>query len=315
MGHTFPEQPTVCTMRLAGGGSLACCCEDYGIDHSENQHSALHDARAAARLMQVLLLDEPPTAAKYRRLPPIKWPGIAKLSSITLTRAQSRDRQKEPPTYVQKLLTRSGGDAVIASDDPAELAYAALLDRVLEDRRIDESEGESLVELATRWGLHGQQIMSIHRQYVQRLAAAAVADGIVTDAERRDLNLVCCLLGVTAAELDNLVKTASNTLAKGATRSTVVGTSQDREALNGKRVCFTGECQCRVSGELISREMAENLAASAGLTVAQSVTKRLDLLVVADPQTQSGKAKKAQQYGIRILHEPVFWQMLGVDVE
>jgi DNA polymerase-3 subunit epsilon len=54
---------------------------------------------------------------------------------------------------------------------------------------------------------------------------------------------------------------------------------------------------------------------AAGLEVADSVTKKLDILVVADPHTQSGKARKARQYGTRIVHEPVFWQMLGVTVK
>ena len=44
------------------------------------------------------------------------------------------------------------------------------------------------------------------------------------------------------------------------------------------------------------------------------MTKKLDLLVVADPLTQSGKAKKARQYGIRIMHKPVFWRALGLEV-
>lgn len=46
-----------------------------------------------------------------------------------------------------------------------------------------------------------------------------------------------------------------------------------------------------------------------------SVTKKLDILVVADPQTQSTKAKKARQYGLRIVHEPEFWRMLGIATE
>jgi DNA polymerase-3 subunit epsilon len=61
--------------------------------------------------------------------------------------------------------------------------------------------------------------------------------------------------------------------------------------------------------------MAEQLAVKKGLRVLPSVTKKLDLLVVADPNTQSGKAKKARQYGIRIVHEPVFWRALGVPID
>ncbi len=68
-------------------------------------------------------------------------------------------------------------------------------------------------------------------------------------------------------------------------------------------------------GGLISREMAEQLAVDKGPRVLPSVTKKLDLLVVADANTQSSKAKKARQYGIRILYEPVFWRLLGVPID
>jgi DNA polymerase-3 subunit epsilon len=87
------------------------------------------------------------------------------------------------------------------------------------------------------------------------------------------------------------------------------------ESLAGKSVCFTGECQCRIDGERISRELAMRLAAERGMLVMTSVTKKLDVLVVADPHTQSTKAKKARDYGSRVLHEPVFWRALGVHVE
>lgn len=66
---------------------------------------------------------------------------------------------------------------------------------------------------------------------------------------------------------------------------------------------------------MISREFAEELATRAGLVVVDSVTKKLDLLVLADPHSQSGKAKKARQYGIRIMHEPVFWKAIGINAE
>jgi DNA polymerase-3 subunit epsilon len=61
--------------------------------------------------------------------------------------------------------------------------------------------------------------------------------------------------------------------------------------------------------------MAEKLVTGKGLIVVPSVTKKLDLLVVADPNTQSGKTKKARQYGIRVIHEPTLWRLLGIDVD
>ncbi len=49
--------------------------------------------------------------------------------------------------------------------------------------------------------------------------------------------------------------------------------------------------------------------------MAESVTKKLDLLVVSDPLSQSGKAQKARQNGTRIMSELVFCKMLGLEVE
>jgi len=44
-------------------------------------------------------------------------------------------------------------------------------------------------------------------------------------------------------------------------------------------------------------------------------TRKLDLLVLADPDTQFGKAKKARSYGTRLMGEVVFWAALGVSVD
>lgn len=38
------------------------------------------------------------------------------------------------------------------------------------------------------------------------------------------------------------------------------------------------------------------------------------MLVVADPDSLSGKARKAREYEIRIVAEVAFWSMIGVEV-
>jgi hypothetical protein len=69
----------------------------------------------------------------------------------------------------------------------------------------------------------------------------------------------------------------------------------------GVRICFTGTAQDS-AGQIVERWEMEQLAASAGLTPVQSVTKtRCEVLVTAEAGTQSGKARKAQEYG-----KPVF---------
>ena len=64
-----------------------------------------------------------------------------------------------------------------------------------------------------------------------------------------------------------------------------------------------------------TRDVAEAMAEAAGLIIAPRVTKKVDILVVADPDTASGKAKKAREYGIRIIAERPFWQKIGVAVD
>ncbi len=64
----------------------------------------------------------------------------------------------------------------------------------------------------------------------------------------------------------------------------------------------------------MTRELAQQLAERAGMVVAPRVTKRLDMLVVADPDSLSGKARKAREYGVRIIAETAFWSMIGVEV-
>ncbi|MCV7170818.1 AAA family ATPase [Mycobacterium manitobense] len=69
----------------------------------------------------------------------------------------------------------------------------------------------------------------------------------------------------------------------------------------GMRICFTGTAQDR-SGRIVERPEMERLAAEAGLTPVKTVSKtRCDVLVTAEVGTQSGKARKAQEYG-----KPVF---------
>ena len=68
----------------------------------------------------------------------------------------------------------------------------------------------------------------------------------------------------------------------------------------GIQVCFTGAAVDAVGRDL-DRDYLEQLATQHGLTPTRSVTaKACDLLVAADPSTQSGKAAKARKFGTPI---------------
>jgi DNA polymerase-3 subunit epsilon len=177
------------------------------------------------------------------------------------------------------------------------------LEQSLEDRTVNEFEAVQLQELAISLGLSGSQMAEAHRAFLGNVARIAMADGELSPSESRDYLRVAQLLGMSdesAMELLNAVNSDP--------------TSLPTEDLSGKSVCFTGDSQCRMEGQRIDKNLAEELAAGAGLKVAKSVTKKLDILVVADPDSMSGKAKKAREYGTRILAERVFWPKIGVFV-
>ena len=67
----------------------------------------------------------------------------------------------------------------------------------------------------------------------------------------------------------------------------------------GTRVCFTGEAI--VDGHVANRAMLEKIATLAGMLPLKSVTKKCDVLVAADPLSQSGKARTARDRGIPII--------------
>ena len=309
IGVRIPETPLLCTCRLCGRRSLTECCNEFGITFDGIPHCALTDARATARLVTLLCTDDIMLLDRYR-ITGISWPDVVPQHTSCLSRDQSQIMLREPPRFLQRLVSKIHHD--VDASTPNVLAYLTLIDRILEDRTIDTDEENALVDAALRWELTTTQIFDAHKSYIYSLAVQALADGVVSDAERRDLYVVAKLLGQDDSGLDDVLKSAASQLSSA--RGGTVQMPTENE-LSGKTVCFTGELQTSIKGHPLTRDIAEALAQQAGLIIANTVTKKLDILVVADPNTQSGKAKKARGYGIRILSDTVFWRVIGVTVD
>jgi ATP-dependent DNA helicase PIF1 len=124
-------------------------------------------------------------------------------------------------------------------------------------------------------------------------ARQSVADQLRAAAERARL----------PAEVVDRLREASTLLGVEIVSNAVSFGADDIAAVlvPGSRVCFTGTAQDS-TGRVVERWEMEELAASAGLKPVSSVTKtRCEVLVVAEAGTQSGKARKAGEYG-----KPVF---------
>jgi DNA polymerase III subunit epsilon len=308
MGHVLPALRLLCTME-ALGGRLVDCCRDYGIE-LEQTHSALHDAHAAGRLLAYWLAERESdqdllSLARTSFGAASDWPQVAP-SGVAVSREAAGRLRSAHTAYLARLVPRLPVAAGVGA--PVAFArYYALLDQVLEDRRVAEAEQVEVERLAAEWGLTSGEARDAHVAYITRLVAQAVADGIVTPAERRDLEEVATALGIESTLLEALLR-------DGVAAGGVAPGTKPNCSLSGKTVCFTGELRSSIDGELVTRTDAEHLAAQAGLIVLRGVTKKLDILVLADPDTQSGKAKKARGYGTRLMAEAVFWNELGVRV-
>ena len=116
---------------------------------------------------------------------------------------------------------------------------------------------------------------------------------MVTAAERDDLDAVAHLLDLDPAEVDAA-------LARGPGGDAGVGGFRLDP---GDLVVFTGEMS-------VPRPVWEKRAEAAGLVPRSAVTKKVKLVVAADPDSLSGKARKATDYGIPIVTEDAFAVML-----
>ena len=78
-----------------------------------------------------------------------------------------------------------------------------------------------------------------------------------------------------------------------------------RGALSGQSFCFTGTLNS------MPRADAEDLVRAAGGTAKSTVTADLSYLVTNEPESGTGKARKARELGIAILSEDQFLEMVG----
>lgn len=315
LGFDVPVVPEtcLCTLRWAARllptapRSLAGCCGHVGIP-LDGAHAALVDATATAALLGHYLqllgrgAADVDTSEWWRACELAEtttWPAVPMRDAECCHRGAGAADAEVP--FLSRIV-----EHLPATCGPAEhQEYLSLLDRALLDRFLSAREREALVGLAHELGIDRPTAARLHRDYVAGLALEAVRDGVVTEDEVTDLVGVAELLSVEKGELLGLIEEACREagLCEGAGGADGAG-AVDRFALRpGDRVVFTGE---------MSRPREEwiRLASAAGLVPHPSVTKSVALVVAADPDSLSGKARKAEAFGIPIVGEQAFARML-----
>ncbi|GAA3102651.1 exonuclease domain-containing protein [Streptosporangium carneum] len=286
----------VCTMAwsaefLPGAPrNLADCCARAGIPLN-GHHDALVDAHAAAGLLRHYLDlagPRPPWTPLLGMSRSFPWPVITGSGAAGVRRGVSAERD---PHFLARIAERPSCPA----DPGRAAAYLTLLDEALLDHHVSVAEADALVGLAARLDLGRADVAGLHLNYLTVLAGAALAEGPVTEDDRHELDLVATLLGLSTESAARALADASASPRPGFARFRLSP---------GDLVVFTGE----MDG---ARDEWELRARQAGYVPHGYITKRVRLLVAADPDSLSTKARKARDYGIPIVTPDAFARMLG----
>lgn len=300
------EIPHVCTMRLGaqfglgGSAALSACCDAFGVQNTL-AHSAGADSLATAQLLSAYLTAtrEAPGWSDY-------WAAYAEAAAaFSYPQGQSNGvmwQRRDEVIDEQHFLQRISVNAKHPRATGVEADYLALLDRCLLDRVISVSEAQQLASVAEELGLSRFEVESLHAEYYQSLAQVAWADGVLTDDEKQDLTAVAELLQVSSDVADRSSRSAPQSPSPE-TRSTGADTHTMGARAVNEFILAAGD-QIVLTGEMSRPRSAwEDELRALGYVPHGAITKKVRLLVAADPDSLSGKAKKARDYGIPIVTE------------
>ena len=274
LGVLFDPGAGLCTLR-ATGQKLGAACDRFGVQ-LRAQHRAFTDARATAELARQI------GAGEQRDFAATK---VGYLASTPNPRTLRREAAGADISDLARVVSH----AYYPYSDEAMLQYLDALDWVLDDRYIDEQEHAEINHLADSLGISSALRARAHRAYLASIIAAAERDGIITEVEQQLIKQVADALEIGDVVIPDITAVPSDSILR-----------------EGMRVCFTGEA------ESIPRNELEERTAFAGMQPVQSVTKKgCDLLVAADTASQSGKTRKARQYGISVMALVDFLDQIG----
>lgn len=295
---TLDRNAGLCTMKLAGrylpnsSRSLSSCCRSLGIVNLK-AHSALDDAIAAAGLLSHYIKSTPGFSSEWadvcERSMAIEWPTInSKKAAIPRAEVESSSEIH----FVQRLISRAPRSNLY----PEANSYLDLLDRALVDRHLSAHEITDLISVAELLNLSKEDVESLHSDYFSGLAKIAYEDGYLSEEELSDLEKVAVALGIGEVDIELIAKTERESAYKPKLQNTL-------RITKGDSIVFTGG-----DGD---REDLTYQAKSLGLRVAGGVSGKTNYLVASDPDSLSGKARKARELGVPIISYEQYASMIN----
>lgn len=280
----------MCTRRLSrellpgAPEKLASALETLELSN-DRPHAALSDAEATADLYRELATRYDFPTANVGGLPvkSLLSPFSANFTAEPVLARPTVSNAQD--SWLERLSGHVPDTGLREVDEYRSRLRAAML-----DGNLSASETEQLIATAHSLGIGRDDALEIHGEYLRQLAVEAWADGVISEVERAYISDAAEQLGVSPREVDALLA------------EPVAGESNRIGLGPGDRVTFTGVLA-------LGRDNWESRAQSAGLNVG-GVTKSSALLVSANPDSMSGKARKAREYGVPIVDETTFARLL-----
>lgn len=298
---------SLCTMQLArhflpgAGRSLHDCCAAYDIENVD-AHRALADADVTAQLLHCYIADTDDREFWNQHLSAAfeyKWPSTDQLGEAPAHPRPENHELLSASSFLARISIKLPEVA-----GPAEhIDYLALFDRALLDRQISVHEADALVALAEHLGISRQTVVALHSEFFDSLVRTAWADGELSEEELADVVAVADLLDISTERVIE---------ATDATRW--VGLAETVEQHRIAETAFqlvTGDMIVLTGAMSMPREQIEAILVGHGFVPWNAVTKKVKLVVAADSDSLSGKARKARDYGITIVDEPGFWVLIA----
>lgn len=272
---------SLCTLRLSKQSlnqvsrhRLSTLAFELGLENQPN-HSALGDAITTSQLLRYLHINHD---AVVRNLTTNS--GYASDFEKFKGGASSKHRPKPFKREVVfeelfRLLPPS------ESEEALPIEYINLLEDVVQSPGNDDKKLIELFQLAEQFGVTYEEAKQAHLDLFYQLVEAAWSDKRLTTGERADLESKAAALGIST----NQVRTAIESQAPEG--SLPIGLK------SGDSVVLTGDMTP-------PKSVLTSLFLSFGIQVKTSVSRQTSLVIAADENSMSGKARKARELGIPI---------------
>jgi DNA polymerase-3 subunit epsilon len=296
LGVVLPlgQKAALCTMQLAtvflpgSGRSLAACCDCYGIVFS-GAHEALADAMVTSELLGCYIREDASAriwASTLESFEDLNWPTMEPREASLKIRSNTANHEG---SFLSDQVTKLR--EIVAT--PQELDFLALLDEVLDDGIVSVEESQALLEAVTQMNMTAQRFEALRNLYFTELVVAAWSDGVLTEAEGAEIKRVGSWMKIAPGEIDRAMFPPSLTPAKVDDEGESVDPFSRLQ--RGDKIVLTGDMKR-------ARSHYEELVERGGFVVWPAVTKKVRLVAAEDEWSLSGKAKRAREFGIPVVH-------------